>query len=153
VFLDYRYDERWLKRAPTVDVFKLSRVDLSTWVMTGDQIFLIDGRDFSYVGYGIPLLEFARSLVLSIIDLERGAESASSNPLDVEDRINFVRDAGVVTVSAELSGESAKVPLTDLGIVVRAYARRLLLDFIASHPKAEQTRELWEWYPVREVGV
>lgn len=152
ILLDHRFDERWLRRAPAVDAARLSVFDFSTSVMTGDLVFLVDGGDFSYVGYGIPLLEMARGLVLSITELEHGAALSTCSPLDIEEELTFVREAETVTITSELSGDRASVRLPEISAAVRSHAKRLLLEFTARFPAAKHNSVLFAWYPESTDG-
>ena len=54
--LDYRVDDAWKTESRKLNFRELTRFDFETRVMPGDQLIEIDGKDFSYRGWSIPLL-------------------------------------------------------------------------------------------------
>jgi hypothetical protein len=153
ILLDYRVSDSWSKQAQDQGTASVSRFDLNTSFFPGDQIFLIDGNDFSFVGFDLPLLESARVLALAVMELERGATKEDCHPLDVDNHIKFVRRGRTIFVSATMSGDSAQCELTALWDAVRGYAERLLRDVLARFPLLRASKELFEWYPVRSLGL
>jgi hypothetical protein len=153
IFVDYRSDAASHRNAQRLRVEDISRFALSTSIFTGDQIFLIDGHDFSFVGYNIPLLEFARALVLSIDELQDGADQALSHPLDIDERLAFSRTNSSVTLSSTLTGDTSLVSMDELSQAIRNYGRRVLSDFLVACPAAKDSRDLFDWYPVHSLGL
>jgi hypothetical protein len=151
IVLDYSLSDEWRQRAATIDFSRFGTFELNTSMLSGDQIIEINGADFSFMGYDLPLLEFTKAFYLTMRHLVSGYSSDKFNPLDHDEYLIFERDGDRVRITSTLTDGTALCDLDELVEEVERYAAKLLKDFLRSYPEARKNVALYKWYPVRDL--
>jgi hypothetical protein len=149
--LSYRLAADWNEKAEGVDWATASETELRYGAFMGDQIFVIDGADFSAKWGWVPILDFATSLVKIIQGLHAHESELLFEFTESDAQIQFNRQADRVLVTSNYSTAKATTPLGELDKAAASYAERVLRDAINLHPTLNTNHSLAAWYPsVRE---
>lgn len=131
--LDYRIDSSWEANNPPIDLRCASESDLLYSVFQGDIIFTVDSVDFSARWGWIPVLDFSRSILIAVLELD--AESNTKFEFTDSDAvISFQRSHDVIKISATYTKGVAEESFAHLLSQVRQFAQRVFRDLGIKYP-------------------
>lgn len=145
--LSYILAANWNERGEIVDWATVSETTLRYGAFMGDQIFAIDGADFSARWGWVPILDFAASIVKITQGLHAHESELLFDFTESDAQIQFNRQADRVLVTSNYSNAKATTLLVELDKAAACYAARVLRDAINLHPALKTNHSLAAWYP------
>lgn len=145
--LSYNLSSSWNAKAQSVDWAKTDETTLRYRAFLGDQIFVVNGADFSAKWGWIPILDFAAGLVVVARGLAAGETELAFDFTESDAHLQFNRQGSNTLITSSYTNATATVPTNELEQVARSYAERVLKEAMSSHPGLKANRSLASWYP------
>jgi hypothetical protein len=147
ITLAYRLAPEWNTAASRIDLSTADELTLRYSAVLGDQVFAVDGADFSARWGWVPLLHFAASLSEAVRTLASGVEEGLIEFTESEASIRFRRRDELVRVTANYVPAVGTVLLKGLADAAEEYAQRLLREVSEVFPELRANKSLTSWYP------
>jgi hypothetical protein len=149
IVLDYRVSKLWYEvAAPKLALTALDKFQLETEVLLGEAVIIIDGHDHSW-HVDLPLLDFARSLFIALVELSPLEPEARVRTADYEEWIDLLLGVnGEVLVSPIYTADAATCDLWRLIEKTACFGVRMYDDFVSAHPEVKKSVALDDWYPL-----
>lgn len=147
--LDYSISPVWYAvTAPRIDFASLTEFELNGDVFYGKAIIVVDDIGLSW-RVDLPMLDFARSLFMSSIELSPLEPDDYVRTVDYNQRLHLtlLREREVL-LSPSYSSAEAVCDLDELIGSAASFGLRVYTDFISAYPEARRSGILDEWYPV-----
>ncbi len=151
--LDYRLSPKWISKASHVDFGTITRFELDTSIFSGDQVFVVNSADFSFIDLNIPLLEYARSLFTAVQSVSHGMPRSSFHPLDEDADTIFDRFGETIRIQSSITDAVVYCGLNDLVDAVDTYCSKLLSDFLVLYPDARGNKALKDYFHVSQLDL
>jgi hypothetical protein len=135
--LDYRIDSSWEAKNPPIDLHCADENDLLYGAFPGDITFVIDSIDLSARWGWIPVLDFSRSFLISVLDLETKPNTMFEFT-DSEAVISFERNQDVVKISATYTKGIAETSFAHLLSQARQFAQRVFRELVIKYPSLQE---------------
>jgi hypothetical protein len=147
ITLGYQFSPSWNRKTEQSDLASADEMTLRYDLFSGDQVFVVDGVDFSAKWGWIPLLDFAACLVKIVSGLEAGESELVFEFTESDAQLQFNRQGSDVLITSNYSDGKATVRLDELKGAVNSHAERLLNEALRAHPALKYNRSLMSWYP------
>jgi hypothetical protein len=145
--LSYNLSPAWKESAASTDWSRVDETTLRYKAFLGDQIFVVNGADFSARWGWVPILDFAACLVAIIKGLEAGESELLFEFTESDAQLQFNGQGENVLITASYSKDKATVRFDELKAAVNLYADRVLSEAVNLHPGLKANRSLASWYP------
>src|SRR5437868_1600713 len=131
--LSYKLSDEWNAKATNVDWSGADETTLRYHVYLGDQVFVVNGVDFSARWGWIPLLDFAAALVAVTRGLAAGETELAFEFTESDAHLQFNRQGNNTLITSSYSNATATVPTNELEQAAGLYAECVLNDAINLH--------------------
>jgi hypothetical protein len=145
--LSYSLSSSWNERASGVDWARADETTLRYKVFLGDQLFIVNGVDFSAKWGWVPLLDFAACLVKITEELENGHSEQVFEFTESDAQLQFNRQGDSVLITSNYSNGRATVQMSELKAAANSYAERVLSDAMSLHQGLRANPSVTRWYP------
>ncbi len=153
VRIAFKPNQVWLESHRNSDFRDVSSVMVKTSVLPGDQIMKIADVDLSLIGYNIALLEFAKGLFLAVRKAASAIGYGETHPLDADEHFRFRRHGEDLTVETDFSHKTARCSVRELEAAARNNCFAVLEFFLAIHPEACESHQLYKFFDIEELGA
>jgi hypothetical protein len=145
--ISYNLSSSWNATAQIMDWAKADETTLRYRAFLGDQIFVVNGADFSAKWGWIPLLDFAAGLVAITRGLVAGEAEVAFDFTESDAHLQFNRQGSNTLITSSYSNATATVPMSELEQAASSYAERVLREAISLYPALKANHSLAGWYP------
>lgn len=145
--LSYSLSSSWNERTADVDWASTDETTLRYKAFLGDQVFVVNGVDFSARWGWVPLLDFAACLVRIVRGLEAGESELVFEFTESDAQLRSNRQGNDVLITSSYSNGKATVRLDQLKEAANLHAERVLKEAVNAHPALKSYRSLMSWYP------
>jgi hypothetical protein len=145
--LSYNLSSSWNAKAQDVDWAGADETTLRYRVFLGDQVFVVNGADFSAKWGWIPLLDFAAGLVAVTRGLAAGETELAFDFTESDAHLQFNRQGSNTLITSSYNNATATIPTNELERAATSFAERVLRDAMSRYPALKANRSLPGWYP------
>ena len=145
--LAYNLSSSWNAKVQRVDWANADEMTLRYRAFLGDQVFIVNGSDFSAKWGWVPILDFAAGLVAATRGLAAGVTELVFEFTDSDAHLQFNRQGSNTLVTSSYNNAIATVPTNELLQAANSYAERVLRDAISLNPALKANQSLRSWYP------
>lgn len=145
--LSYSLSSSWNERAADIDCGSADETAIRYRAFFGDQIFIVNGVDFSAKWGWVPLMDFAACLSTIIKGLEEGQSELVFEFTESDAQLQFNRQHDRVLITSSYSNGKATVGLDELRNAANLHAELVLREAMTLHLALKTNRSLMAWYP------
>lgn len=146
ITLDFTFSPEW-ESQQRQDLARADNIDVHYRIILGNIFVKINGINFSASWGWVPLLDFVYCINNIIISLKEGAVESEFEFTESDAKLRFIREGGIVKISANYADGVASVPLVDLADEVASLSKRMKLAVEERYPSLVQNayyREIFQ---------